>query len=350
MKRPPSLSASTLRKRACPALKGDRMNRRAFIAFIGGAAAAWPAAAHAQQPAMPVVGFLSGGSSEAFAPYLRAFSQGLGEAGFVDGLNIAIEYRWAEGRFDQLPEMAADLVRRQVALIAATGGITSALAAKAATTTIPIVFTMGSDPVQAGLVASLSQRGNLTGAALFATQLEAKRFGMLHELVPGEALIAALLDLNNPPFTVQSEDIANAARAVGRQIRIFQASNEAELNAAFADAARLRAGGLLVGGSPSFNSRRVYIATLAARYGIPALYEQREFALAGGLMSYGTNFADGYRQAGAYAGRILRGEKPGDLPVLWATKFELVINRKTAKELHLDVPDKLLALANEVIE
>jgi len=300
---------------------------------------------------MPVIGFLGGGSSAAFAPYLRAFWQGLGEAGFVDGRNIAIEYRWAEGRLDQLPEMAADLVRRQVALIAATGGIAAAHAAKVATTTIPVVFTVGADPVRSGLVASLSRPGgNVTGAAMFTSQMEAKRFGLLHELVPGAALIAVLLDSKTAPFTVQSKDIAEAARAVGQQIRIFQASNEAELNAAFADAARLHAGALLVAASPFFNSRRGYIVTLAARYGIPAMYEQREFALAGGLMSYGTSFADGYRQAGAYVGRILKGERPADLPVVQSTRFEFVINLSTAKALGMEVPPTLSARADEVIE
>jgi len=324
------------------------IGRRELLVALGGAAVAWPLAARGQQPTMPVIGFLSGGSSAAFTPYLRAFWQGLGEAGFADGRNIAIEYRWAEGRLDQLPEMAADLVRRQVALIAATGGIAAAHAAKAATTTIPVVFTVGADPVRSGLVASLSRPGgNVTGAAMFTSQMEAKRFGLLHELVPGAALIAVLLDSKTAPFTVQSKDIADAARAVERQTRIFQASNEPELNAAFADAARLHAGALLVGASPFFNSRRGYIVTLAARYGIPAMYEQREFALAGGLMSYGTSFADGYRQAGAYVGRILKGEKPADLPVVQSTRFELV---STAKALGIDVPPTLSARADEVIE
>jgi putative ABC transport system substrate-binding protein len=327
------------------------MRRREFITLLGGAAAAWPLAARAQQPAVPVIGFLSGGSSGPFASYVATFRQALGEIGFVDGRNVAIEYRWAEGQTERLPALAADLVRRPVALIAATGGTAAGLAAKAATTSIPIVFTVGGDPVRAGLVASLGRPGgNVTGAAVLVTEMEAKRFGLLRELVPGAALIAVLLDPGQPPVANQLNDVEDAARAIGQHIRAFYAGAEAGVEPAFAGIAQLRAGALLVAASPLFSSRRAQIVALAARHAVPAIYHQREIALAGGLMSYGTSIAEGYRLAGLYAGRILKGEKPADLPVVQSTKFEFVINLKTAKALGLEVPPGLSARADEVIE
>jgi putative ABC transport system substrate-binding protein len=327
------------------------MKRREFIAMLGGAAAAWPLAARAQQAAMPVIGFLSSGSPGPFAHYVAAFRQALGEAGFVEGRNLAIEYRWAEGRAERLPALAADLVGRQVALIAATGGTATALAAKAATTTIPIVVTAGGDLVRDGLVASLSRPGgNVTGASLLIAAMESKRLGLLRELVPGVALIAVLLDPGNTPFVIQAKQVEDAARAVGQQVRMFYARTEVELETAFAGVAEARAGALQVTASPFFNSRRAHIVALAARHAVPAVYSGREFALEGGLMSYGTNLADSYRLIGLYAGRILKGEKPAELPVVQATNFEFVINLKTAKALGLEVPPLMLPRADEVIE
>jgi putative ABC transport system substrate-binding protein len=298
-----------------------------------------------------VIGFLNSTSPQPFAKYVAGFRAGLKETGYVDGQNVAIEFRWAEGHYDRLPEMAADLVRRKVAVLVSTGGEPSVLAAKVATTTIPIVFTSGIDPVRAGFVSGLSRPGgNITGVYLFTSQIESKRLGLLRALVPGVPLIAVLLNPNRPDYARQKRDVEEAAHAIGQQIHLLSASNESEIDAAFATVTQPRAGAMLVGADPFLNSQRDKIIALAARQAIPAMYEQREHALAGGLMSYGTNLTEGYRQAGVYAGRILKGEKPGDLPVVQSTKFEFVINLKTAKALGIEVPANLSAEADEIIE
>jgi putative tryptophan/tyrosine transport system substrate-binding protein len=326
------------------------MIRRAFITLLGGAAA-WPLAARAQRSGMPVIGFLNSTSPSAWKPYVDAFRVGLSESGYVEGRSVAIEYRWAEGRYKNLPILAAELVRRRVALIVATGGSAAPLAASVATKTIPIVFTTGVDPVEAGLVASLNRPGgNATGVHLFVSQMEGKRLGLLRELVPTATLIAVLLNPNNPPAATQLKNVQEAARALDQQIHILHADSEAELETAFGTARQVRAGALLVAADAFFNSRRTYIIALAARHGIPAIYEQREFAVAGGLMSYGTNLSDGYRQVGIYAARILKGEKPADLPVMQSIKFEFVINLTSAKALGIAVPPMLSARADEVIQ
>jgi putative ABC transport system substrate-binding protein len=327
------------------------MRRREFIAFVGCTAAAWPLSARAEQSAVPVIGFLNSASPQPFANYVAGFRAGLKDTGYVEGQNVAIEFRWAEGHYDRLPEMAADLVHRKVAVLVSTGGTSSITAAKAATTTIPIVFTTGSDPVRLGLVTSLSRPGgNITGVNFFVTQMESKRLGLLRALIPGVQLIAVLLNPNIPVYARQKTDVEEAAHAFGQQIHLLSASNESEIDAAFATAMQLRAGAMLVGADPFFNSQRDKIVALAARYSIPAIYEQREHALAGGLMSYGTNLSEGYRQAGVYAGRILKGEKPGDLPVAQSSKFEFIINLKTAKALGIEVPPNLSAEADEIVE
>jgi putative tryptophan/tyrosine transport system substrate-binding protein len=327
------------------------VRRREFISLLGGAAAAWPLAARAQQAAMPVIGFLASTSPTAWAPYLTAFKQGLREAGYIEGQNVTIEYRWAEGDYARLPALAADLVRRHVAVLVAVGGSSSAKAAKAASSTIPIVFTTGGDPVGLGLVASLNRPGgNVTGVALLVAEMESKRFGLLRDMVPTATLVAVLLNSRSPVSTTELNDVQEAARAVGQQIHILNASSEQELDAAFASLAKLGVGALLVGSDPFFNSRRSYLVSLAARARVPAIYELREYVVAGGLMSYGTSLVNGYRQVGLYTGRILKGEKPQDLPVVQSTKFEFVINLKTAKALGLEVPLRLQELADEVIE
>jgi putative ABC transport system substrate-binding protein len=327
-------------------------NRREFMMLLGGAAAAWPFTARAQQTAkLPTIGFLNGGSPDGFAPMVAAFRQGLNEAGYVEGQNVAIEFRWAEGRNDRLPALAADLVNRHVAVIAATS-MPAALAAKAATTTIPIVFEGGADPVEFGLVASLNRPGgNVTGITNFSGSTAAKIFELLHELIPNSGMIAVLLNPTSPSLSLSiARDAEAARRALGRQIQILNASTGDEIDAAFATLAKLRAGALLIGGDAFFTSRSVHLAMLAARYGIPAIYNAPEFPAAGGLMSYGASITDAYRQTGIYTGKVLKGAKPADLPILQPTKFKLVINLRTAKALGLNLPDKLLALADEVIE
>ena len=326
------------------------IRRREFIIALGGTAVAWPLAARAQQP-MPVVGFLNSSSPDMYAPFVAAFRQGLKETGYVEGQNATIEYRWAEGQYDRLPAMAADLVSRKVSVIAATS-VPCAVAAKAATTTIPIVFEGGLDPVELGLVASLSRPGgNVTGVSNFTGPLAAKIFELLHGLIPSSSAIAVLVNPNSLNLAVSiTQDVQSAGRALGQQIHMLNASTEDEIDAAFATLAQLRAGALLIGGDALFTSRLVQLAILAARYGVPAIYNWREFPAAGGLMSYGSSLTDAYRQTGIYTGRVLKGDRPADLPVLQPTKFQLVINLRTAKALGLTVPDTLLARADEVIE
>jgi putative ABC transport system substrate-binding protein len=324
------------------------MRRRDFLGVLCSATAAWPLAAHAQQ--LPVIGFLSGGSPGAFGHFVSTFRQGLNEAGYVEHRNVGIDYRWAEGQLDRLPALANDLVRAQVSVICA-GGPPAALAAKAATTAIPIVFTSGEDPVKIGLVASYNRPGgNVTGVAVLIEMLGAKRLGLLRELVPAATLIAVLLNPAEPTFDTQLNDMQEAARAVGQKIHVLRASTEHEIDAAFARAKELQAGAMLVGISFFYTIRREQIVALAARAALPTIYGQREFMSAGGLMSYATNLADAYRQAGVYTGKILGGIRPADLPVVQSIKFELMLNLKTAKALGLAFPSGLLALADEVIE
>jgi putative ABC transport system substrate-binding protein len=327
------------------------MKRREFITLLGGAAAVWALAAQAQQPAMPVIGFLDTRSPDAMGGRLRAFRQGLKEAGFIEDENVKIVYRWAEGQNDRLPALAADLVRRRVAVIASGGGIAPAAAAKAATTAVPIVFAVPQDPVGVGLVASLARPGgNLTGVNFFTTELAAKRLELLHELVPGLARVAILVNPANPNTEPTLKDVEAAARSMGLQIQALNASSRQDIDAAFATLVRERPDGLFIGGDPFFSSRRVQLTNLTVRHAIPAAFSQREYAEIGGLMSYGSNISDAYRQAGVYAGRILKGAKPADLPVVQSSKFELVINAETARMLDLTVPPSLLSIADEVIE
>ena len=328
------------------------MRRREFIAFIGGAAVSWPLIARAQQLAIPVIGFLDPRSLEGVTNRLRGFRQGLKETGYIEGENVTIEYRWAENQMDRLPELAADLVRRQVAVIIASGELDAALAVKAATTTIPTLFLTGEDPVRLGLVTSLARPGgNLTGINFFNTELVTKRLEFLRELVPKAKRVAVLInpvDATNADTTLKA--IEPAARAIGLQIQVLNASTSREIDAAFAIIERDRPDAIFVGQTAFLNSRRVQLAQLAARHMVPASYSGREFPEVGGLMSYGSDIADAYRQVGIYTGRILKGAKPADLPVIQANKFELVINAQTARMLGLDLPAQLLSRTDEVIE
>jgi putative tryptophan/tyrosine transport system substrate-binding protein len=326
----------------------SHIGRRKFLATLG-AAAAWPLAARAQQPTMPVIGFFRSTSAAGATQLVAAFRQGLEEAGFVEGQDVAIDFRWGDDQPDRLPGLAADLVRRQAAVI--IGNVLATRAVMAATTAIPIVFVGGGDPVRRGLVGSLNRPGgNVTGVVFTSTDLTAKRLGLLHELVPKSAVIAALFDPAAPDAEFQIRETEEAGRTLGRQVMIVKAADEREFAAAFGTIVQAGAGGLFLGGSPFFLSRRRQLATLAARHGLPASGLTRSFAEAGCLMSYGASQTDAYRRAGHYAGRILKGAKPADMPVELATKFDFVINLATAKALGLDVPDKLLALADEVIE
>jgi len=325
------------------------MRRREFITLLGGTAAAWPFAARAQQPTMPVVGFLRSATLADVPHWVAAFRQGLKEAGFVEGQNVAIEFRSADNQLDRLPALVADLIRQPVAII--VGNTDAALAAKAATTTVPIVFASGSDPVRDGLVASLNRPGgNVTGLVYFAAVLGAKRLELLRQLVPGATTIAVLVNPNTPLTEAERKDVQAAAQAIGQQLIIIDISSDRDIETAFAAFVQRGAGALLVGTGGFLNSNRERIAAVANRHALPASYSQREGVVAGGLMSYGPSISDAYRQAGIYSGRILNGEKPADLPVIRSTKFELVLNLKTAKALGLTIPPSLLVAADEVIE
>jgi putative ABC transport system substrate-binding protein len=331
-------------------MQSDRIKRREFITLLGGVAAL-PLAALAQQPAMPAIGYLSGQSAGPFAPLTAAFHRGLKQAGFEEGRNVTIEYRWAEGQFDRLPALAADLVGRHVTVIVATGGEPSVFAAKTATAQIPIVFTAGADPVKQGLVANLNRPGgNLTGMFFLAASVESKRLEMLRVFAPNATSIGVLWNPGSPGGLLQLTDIQEAARTLGQKIVILNASSVAEIEAAFAVIVQQRIGALLVAADPFLSNRLEYVAALTVRHAVPAIYALREFPLAGGLMSYGASLAGAFRQVGAYTGKILNGEKPGDLPIMQPTQFELVINLRTAKVFSLTVPDRLLAVADEVIE
>jgi putative ABC transport system substrate-binding protein len=326
------------------------VKRRHFVSLVGGAATMWPVAARAQQPAMPVVGFLHSASPEPLAYVLTGFREGLAHSGFVEGKNITIESRWARGQYDHLPALAADLVQRRSALIVAGGGQLSVVAAKAAASTVPIVFVIGSDPVKDGLVASLNRPGgNITGLVNFTSLVEKKKFGLLREMVPQVTLIAMLI---NPTASHEQDatEVQTEARALGKQLLVVRARTVQEIDTAFANLVEQRVSALLVGGDAFFNSQRDQLIAMSLRHVIPAIYEFREYAVAGGLMSYGASLLSIYRQLGVYAGRILKGEKPADLPIIQPTKFDFVLNLITAKALGLDVPPTLLALADEVIE
>jgi putative tryptophan/tyrosine transport system substrate-binding protein len=326
------------------------VRRREFITLLGGAAVARPLTARAQQPAMPVIGFLYEGLPQPIAHLVAAFREGLMETGYVEGQNVAIEFRWARNEIDRLPELAADLVRRRVAIIATPGSTPASLAAKAATTSIPIVFSMGGDPVQAGLVTSFNRPGgNITGISSMNRELSSKRLGLLHELVPKAERFAVLV-INTSFAELLIEDAQAGAATIGRQIEVFYASTNSDIAAAFASIVQKRIEALVLTPGALFNNNRVQLATLAARHVLPTIYSSREFSEAGGLMSYGPSITEEFRQTGIYSGRVLKGEKPADLPVMRATKFEFIINLQTARALSLDIPPTLLAHADEVIE
>jgi putative ABC transport system substrate-binding protein len=326
------------------------MRRREFITLIGGAAA-WPFGVRAQQPAMPVIGFLSFRSEADATDSVAAFRKGLGEVGYIEGRNVAVEYRWADARLDRLPTLAEELVRLPVAVLAAVAGQQTPRAAQTATKTIPIVFGIGEDPVEAGLVPNLNRPpGNMTGVTFLSAGLGAKRLGMLRQLVPDADVIGLLANQNSPQGQEQMQDVADAAKSLGQQLTILNGSNDQEIDAAFASLAERRVKALLVAADPSYDPRRNRLIALSAQYAIPTLYHFRDFPLAGGLACYGASISDLYRQVGIYVGRILHGEKPADLPVMLPTKFEFVINLKTARALKLDIPPTILALADEVIE
>jgi putative ABC transport system substrate-binding protein len=327
------------------------MKRRAFIALIGAAAAAWPLAARAQQPGMPVIGFLSSLASSDLNLVVPAFHEGLNGAGLIEGRNIAVEYRWAEGDYQRLPNLAADLVQRKVAVIAAISGTPAALAAKAATTTIPIVFAIGGDPVAPGLVPNLSRPGgNVTGVSFYGTALTTKRLDLARELIGKEHTIGILINPDNPPSVAEGKAVQEAASAVGQPLQVLHASTQRQLDDAFARIEQQRIGALLVSPDPFFLNERIKLVVLTARHALPTIFADREQTEAGGLMSYGASRRSTYRQAGSYAGRIVKGEKPAELPVMLPTKFDLVINLKTAKSLGIDIPATVLARADEVIE
>jgi putative ABC transport system substrate-binding protein len=326
------------------------MTRREFITLVGGVAASWPLGALAQQT-MPVIGFLGSQSRDTMGPVLPWFWRGLGELGFTEGKNVRIKYLWAEDRYDRLPAMAAELVRANVSVIVASGGNVSPLAAKAATATIPIVFTAVANPVTGGLVESLNRPGgNVTGFALLTIELDAKRLDLLREMMPAAGVIGALMDVSRPEAAAQLKSLQAAAQAVGRQLVVASAGNEADFDAAFESLVTQRAGAVLVAASPLFTSRRDHLIAVAAKHAMPTMFQFREFTAAGGLVSYGASLVEAYRQTGVYVGRILRGEKPSELPVMQPTKFELVINLKTAGVLDLIIPPGVLAIADEVIE
>jgi putative ABC transport system substrate-binding protein len=326
------------------------MTRREFIALVG-AAAAWPLATSAQQPTLPVIGFMSARSPEDSAHLVAAFRRGLSESGFIEGQNVAIEFRWARGHYDSLPELATELVNRPVAVLVAVGGDPSPVAAKQATTTIPIVFGIGGDPVKAGLIESFNRPGgNVTGVTLMTALMEPKRLDLLRELVPGVPLIGVLLNPAFPPAAAQIRELEQAAHTIGQRITITKASTDQELDAAFNVLVGEQIGALLVAADPYFDTRRERIVALVAQHRLPAIYQFREYAVAGGLLSYGVSITDGYRQYGVYAASILKGTNPADLPVQQVAKFELVINLRTAKELGVKISDNLLSLADEVIE
>ena len=327
------------------------IGRRHFISALGGTVAAWPLAARAQQSAMPVVGYLGTGVPGPFVKETDAFRQALAEAGYIEGQNVRIEYRWAGNQLAQLPALAAELVRSQVSVLIATGGSASALAAKAATTSVPVVFVLGADPVKLGLVASLNRPGgNLTGLTFFTVTLEAKRLELLHQLLPRAKIIGVLVNPQNPNTENQARELQRAADALGLQIQVLTASSDHDLEAAFEKLSQLRAEAVIVTAETTFTNRRDQIVALAARHSVPAMYPRQEYVESGGLASYGAGVLDSYRQAGVYAARILKGEKPSDLPVIQPTKFEFIFNLRTAKALGLTIPPSVLAIADEVIE